>query len=151
MSDITELYQRQILEHSKAPENTALPEPASIRLAGHNPLCGDRLTLAVRLSGETIAAIGCQALGCAISVAAGSLMTQAVQGKHIDDVKALFERYRAMVKTGTAAEGGDGLGDLEVFSTVAKFPSRRRCATLAWETLVQALDKARATNTNATS
>lgn len=146
-SDITELYQRRILDHSKAPQNTALPEPASVRLDGHNPLCGDRLTLAVRVDGETISAIGCQALGCAISVAAGSLMTQAVQGRRVDEVKALFARYRAMVKSGA----GEGLGDLDVFSSVAKFPSRRRCATLAWETLVQALDRHAAAEADSTS
>lgn len=140
MSELAELYQDLILDHSKSPRNFRTLADANRVAEGFNPLCGDRITLYLRVEEEGIADIGFQGAGCAISTASASLMTTSVQDKTRAQAQALFEKFQRMV-TGAAGEGfdPDGLGKLEVFSGVREFPVRVKCATLAWHTLRAAL------------
>ncbi|ACY15782.1 Fe-S cluster assembly sulfur transfer protein SufU [Haliangium ochraceum] len=139
MSDLRELYQEVILDHSKSPRNNHLPADADCRADGHNPLCGDRITLGVRLDGEVIGDVGFEGNGCAISVAAASTMTEAIKGSTTVEAKALFQRFHQLV-TGKEQEPDlDVLGKLAVFAGVAEFPMRVKCATLCWHTLEAAL------------
>jgi nitrogen fixation protein NifU and related proteins len=139
MSDLTELYQEQIREHSKKPRNFREIEGAERKLEGHNPLCGDRFTIYLKLDGDVIEDIGFKGSGCAISTASASMMTQSMKGKSRAEAEHLFERFHELL----TAEGGgpdeSELGKLVVFSGVRKFPVRVKCATLAWHTLNAAL------------
>ena len=139
MSDLRDLYQELILEHSKAPRNYRELNGADHRAEGYNPLCGDRFTVAVQIEGDCIRDIAFQGSGCAISKASASLMTQSVKGKTREQAKKIFEQFRRTVtgnQNGNAAE----LGKLAVFAGVREFPTRVKCATLAWHTLQAALE-----------
>ncbi len=141
MSDLHALYQEMILDHSKRPRNfRALSGPCQ-RAEGYNPLCGDKVTLYVRLEDDRIADIGFQGSGCAISTASASILTVALKGKTRAEADALFHRFHDLV---TGKDAGNGrrpsLGKLEVFSGVSEFPTRVKCATLAWHTLRSALE-----------
>ncbi|HUL72671.1 MAG TPA: SUF system NifU family Fe-S cluster assembly protein [Vicinamibacterales bacterium] len=140
MSDLTDLYQEVILDHNRRPRNWgALPDP-SRTASGHNPLCGDKLTLYVRLDADRITGISFEGSGCAISKASASLMTDAVKGGTIDQATALFDRFHAMVTTPIGQPVDDAaLGKLAVFAGVREFPVRVKCASLAWHTLKAAL------------
>jgi nitrogen fixation NifU-like protein len=133
MSDIDDLYQRIILEHARRPRNER--SVAGARAERQNPLCGDEVAVTVRLDGGRIAEVGAVAQGCALLKAAASLMTLAVSGLTPGEARALEGRFRALV----VGSPGDGLGDLAAFAGVARFPSRARCAMLAWEALAEAL------------
>jgi nitrogen fixation NifU-like protein len=143
VSDLRELYQEVILDHSKHPRN--LREiPGASHADGHNPLCGDRATIYVKLSGDLIEDVSFVGRGCSISTASASMMTEALRGKTRAEAEALFERFHDLI-TGDpshppAAE--KGLGKLAVFSGVCEFPVRVKCAALAWHTLKAALDGA---------
>lgn len=142
MSDLRDLYQDVILEHSKAPRNYREQPAADHKAEGFNPLCGDHFTVYVTLDGDKIRDISFQGSGCAISKASASMMTQALKGKTKAEADALFERFHGLV-TGHAANGANTeaeLGKLEVFSGVSEFPVRVKCATLAWHTLNAALE-----------
>jgi nitrogen fixation NifU-like protein len=144
MSDLRELYQQVILDHHKKPRNfRRLPE-ASRSKEGHNPLCGDRLTLYVKLDGDRIGDVAFEGSGCAISTASASLMTEAVKGKTLDEAKALFHEFHELVTGQEQPRPNDQpkppIGKLAVFSGVREFPVRVKCATLAWHTLNAALD-----------
>jgi nitrogen fixation NifU-like protein len=134
MSDINELYQEVILDHNRRPRNFRAIEPPARRAEGYNPLCGDRLTLFLRLDGEVINDVAFQGSGCAISKASASLMTDALKGKTIADADALFERFHRMVTAPSDAPVED-LGKLSVFAGVREFPVRVKCASLAWHTM----------------
>ena len=139
MSDLRDLYQEVILDHGKNPRNFhAIEEARSAE--GHNPLCGDQVTVYVVVKDGVIEDLAFQGSGCAISTASASMMTQALKGKPVEDVRALFERYHEVV-TGRAdaSLGTDDLGKLAVFEGVAEFPLRVKCATLSWHTLKAAL------------
>ena len=141
MADLRDLYQEVILEHSKAPRNYRELKDADGKAEGYNPLCGDRFTVYVQMQGDSIHDIGFQGSGCAISKASASMMTQSLKGKTRFEAKELFERFHETV-TGRAPENGnqEKLGKLAVFSGVSEFPSRVKCATLAWHTLQAALE-----------
>jgi nitrogen fixation NifU-like protein len=144
--DLRELYQETILDHSKRPRNFhEIPNP-NARAAGHNPLCGDKLTVYLRLDEDRIEDIGFLGSGCAISKASASLMTDAVKGKPIGDVRKLFEKFHEMI-TGRPGDPVDaeGLGKLAVLSGVCEFPVRVKCASLPWHTLQAALDRKKET------
>jgi nitrogen fixation protein NifU and related proteins len=130
MSD--ELYQKAILEHARRP--AALPEGADRRASVDNPFCGDAVTVAARLEGGRIADVGYEADGCAIAKASASMMVSAVRGLDAAEVAALFARLTALLD-GEALS----LGELDALSGVARFPVRRRCATLPWEALRDAI------------
>jgi nitrogen fixation protein NifU and related proteins len=130
MSD--ELYQRAILEHARRP--AGLPAGADRRASLDNPFCGDAITVAARLDDGRIADVGYEAEGCAIAKASASMMLDAVRGLDAAAVDALFARLRRLHD----GEAGS-LGELDALSGVARYPVRRRCATLAWEALREAL------------
>jgi nitrogen fixation protein NifU and related proteins len=141
MADLRDLYQEVILEHSKAPRNYRELKSADRKAEGFNPLCGDRLTVYVEMQGDLIHDIGFQGSGCAISKASASMMTQSLKGKTKEQARALFEGFRQTV-TGQITGNGNqvDLGKLAVFSGVSEFPTRVKCATLAWHTLQAALE-----------
>jgi nitrogen fixation NifU-like protein len=137
--DLTELYQQVILDHSKSPRNFRRIEGADRTAQGHNPLCGDQLTLFVNLQGDVVRDIAFQGSGCAISKASASLLTEAVQGRTRAEVRQLFNRVHALVTTGESAAAGD-VGKLAVFAGVHRFPARVKCAMLAWHAALAALE-----------
>jgi len=141
MSDLRDLYQETILEHSKSPRNYRKLEAANRTAEGYNPLCGDHFTLYVDVQGDAIRDIGFQGSGCAISKASASMMTQSVKGRSKAEAQQLFRRFQELV-TNQASPNGDKekLGKLTVFSGVSEFPVRVKCATLAWHTLQAALE-----------
>ncbi|WP_428261308.1 Fe-S cluster assembly sulfur transfer protein SufU [Haliangium sp.] len=139
MSDLRELYQEVILDHSKRPRNAKLPDHADRCVDGHNPLCGDHLRLGVILDGDVIRDIGFEGNGCAISMASASTMSEAVKGHSTAEAHALFEKFHGLVTGKDALPDLDALGKLAVFAGVAEFPMRVKCATLCWHTLEAAL------------
>lgn len=140
MSDLRELYQEVILDHNKRPRNFRELEGADRHADGYNPLCGDRLAIYIHLDGEVIAAVSFVGSGCAISKASASLMTEAVQGKSLAEAQQLFERFHALVTENSVEANPAELGKLAVFAGVRDYPSRVKCASLAWHTLRAALD-----------
>lgn len=140
MSGLRELYQEIILDHSRAPRNSgSLPDPDS-SAEGHNPLCGDRLTVTLNLSDQTVTDIRIQVSGCAICSASASTMSEAVKGRSLEEVEKLFEAFHHVVTGKHETEHREALGKLTVFSGVAEFPMRVKCATLPWHTLRSAID-----------
>jgi nitrogen fixation NifU-like protein len=141
MSDLRDLYQDVILEHSKTPRNYREQPAANHKAEGFNPLCGDRFTVYVTLDGNTISDVSFQGSGCAISKSSASMMTQSVKGKTLAEAEKIFERFHEMVTGHAPASGKESeLGKLTVFSGVSEFPIRVKCATLAWHTLNAALE-----------
>lgn len=139
-SDLRELYQEVILDHHKRPRNFRPLAEATAEASGHNPLCGDRVQVFVRLEGETIAEVSFQGSGCAISKASASMMTESITGLTREEAAALFEQFQALV-TGASDEppAGEPASKLAVFVGVRDYPSRVKCATLAWHALQAAL------------
>jgi nitrogen fixation NifU-like protein len=140
MSDLRELYQEVILDHSKRPRNFGQPAHANRQADGHNPLCGDRLRLYVELTGDAIRDVGFEGDGCAISQASASLMTEAVKGRTTAEARALFHRFHHLVTVADPAAPAEDMNKLAVFAGVRDYPVRVKCATLPWHTLVAALD-----------
>lgn len=140
MSDLRDLYQEVILEHSKAPRNFHDLADADRKAEGFNPLCGDQFTVYLRMDGDSIRDISFQGAGCAISKASASVMTQIVKGKSRAEAQKLFERFHRLVTGEEPSKSGEDLGKLAVFSGVSEYPARVKCATLAWHTLQAALE-----------
>lgn len=140
MSDLKDLYQEVILDHNKNPQNFFKLENANRHAEGYNPLCGDHLTVYLKLEGNKIQEISFEGSGCAISKASGSMMTSNTKGKTVDEINQLFEKFHTMLTGEPNAPLPEGLDKLEVFSGVCEFPSRVKCATLAWHTLKSALE-----------
>lgn len=138
--DLRELYQDIILDHSKHPRNFGKLAEANRQARGNNPLCGDRITLALKLDGERIADAKFEARGCAISVASASMMTEMVRGKTVDEARALFEQFHGLVTGKPMTDESDDLDRLAALSGVRDFPSRIKCATLPWHALTAALE-----------
>jgi nitrogen fixation NifU-like protein len=138
MTDIRELYQEVILDHNRAPRNFRKLEPADRVQEGQNPLCGDEFTLYLKLEGDVIDDVGFQGHGCAISKASASLMTVNVKGKTVEQAETLFDHVHEMLTEG--ADDPDALGSIAALSGVRAFPTRVKCATLAWHTLKGALE-----------
>jgi nitrogen fixation NifU-like protein len=136
---LRELYQETILEHNKRPRNFRKLEGADRVQEGFNPLCGDRLTLYLKMDGTRIADVAFQGHGCAISTSSASLMTEAVKGKDRAAAEALFDAFHRLVTREGPAPGKEEVGKLLVFSGVGEFPARVKCATLCWHTLKAAL------------
>lgn len=134
---LRDLYQEIIIDHGKAPRNFGKLDTANHRQAGHNPLCGDKLMLYVHEKDGVITDLCFEGQGCAISVASASLMIEAVKGKALADIDILFNHFHQLVTKGEESE--HDMGKLAVFSGVAEFPVRVKCATLAWHTLKAAL------------
>jgi len=141
MSDLSDLYQEIILEHSKVPRNFRVPPDANHKAEGFNPLCGDHFTVYLQLEGDAIRDIAFQGSGCAISKASASMMTQSLKGKTRADAEKLFNRFHSLVTGHDAANAPtEDLGKLSAFSGVSEFPVRVKCATLAWHTMRAALE-----------
>jgi nitrogen fixation NifU-like protein len=138
MSDLTELYQEVILDHNRRPRNFRTIDDASRTQQGFNPLCGDRLTLYVKLEGDVIRDVAFQGSGCAISKASASLMTEALKGKTLAEARSTFDRFHDMVTSSPDVPAPD-LGKLSVLAGVREFPTRVKCASLAWHTLKAAV------------
>lgn len=141
--DLRELYQEVIFDHNRHPRNFHAMSNATHTADGHNPLCGDQLTIYAELKDGIIEDVSFVGHGCAISKASASLMTEAVKGKTIADAEALFQDMHIML-TEAHPEDRD-FGKLEVLSGVREFPARVKCATLAWHTLHNAITQARGT------
>jgi nitrogen fixation protein NifU and related proteins len=143
MSDLRELYQEVILDHSKRPRNfRALPE-ANHKGEGYNPLCGDRATVFVKLDGDRLADVAFQGAGCSISTASASMMTESLKGRSRAEADAIFERFHRLVTSDpsqAARNTAPELGKLAVFAGVCEFPVRVKCASLPWHTLKAALE-----------
>lgn len=146
MSELDDLYQELILDHGRHPRNFRIPAGANHQALGHNPLCGDRLTLAVELENGVVKDIGFQGSGCAISTASASTMTEAVKGKTLAEVETLFELFHELV-TGKIESSEDLPPKLAAFHGVSVFPMRVKCATLAWHTLKSALSEEQTAST----
>jgi nitrogen fixation protein NifU and related proteins len=143
MSELSDLYQEVILDHNRRPHNFRVIDPASAKQEGYNPLCGDRLTLYLTVQDGVITDVAFQGSGCAISKASASLMTDAVKGKTVDQVRALFDRFHQMITSEPGSPLPD-LGKLAVLAGVREFPTRVKCAGLAWHTLKAAVSEHRA-------
>ena len=130
-----------------------MPTPPAVVAQGHNPLCGDEITVYLQVDGDVVSDIKVDGQGCSISQSSASMMSQAIKGHSVDEVRGLVRRFKGMMSIEDAADGdGDGdeqpaatsdlaLGDLEALQGVVKFPVRIKCATLAWNTLLEALDQ----------
>jgi nitrogen fixation NifU-like protein len=143
LSDLRDLYQEVILDHSKKPRNFRDMPQASHRADGNNPLCGDRATVYVRVEGDQLADVAFKGAGCSISTASASMMTESVKGKSRDEVDRLFTRFHELVTASPDKRGqvaAPELGKLAVFSGVSEFPVRVKCASLPWHTLKAALE-----------
>jgi nitrogen fixation protein NifU and related proteins len=141
MSSLSQLYQQSILDHHRQPRNSGRLTDSTHVSEGQNPLCGDRLTLSLRIAEERIMAVACDTAGCAICRASGSMLTDAVMGRTVEEVTVLVDRFLLAV---ASPEGHEELmdaewGPLAALFQVRRFPSRRRCATLSWEALRRAL------------
>jgi len=141
MTRLSALYQDVILDHNRSPLNYRRMENANRRVEGNNPLCGDRLTVWLRMEGGVIADATFQGLGCAISMASASLMTSAVKGKTRAEAEALFNRFRRMITGSGEPAETESLGKLAVFSGVSEFPIKVKCASLSWHAMKAALDE----------
>ena len=138
MSELSDLYQEMILDHGRNPRNFRAMPDATAQAEGLNPLCGDHYHVFLRMDGDRIADVSFQGSGCAISKASASLMSAALRGKTAAEAEDLFQRFHAMVVEGDASQAG-GLGKLAVLKGVADFPTRVKCASLAWHALHSAL------------
>jgi nitrogen fixation protein NifU and related proteins len=137
--DLKDLYRDVIVDHNRNPRNFGKLEPADAHAQGHNPLCGDRLTLYVNLDGERIRDAKFEGNGCAISVASASLLTEAVKGRTRAEVAHLFEDVHTLLTQHDASVDSSKLGKLAALSGVREFPARVKCASLCWHTLNAAL------------
>jgi nitrogen fixation protein NifU and related proteins len=146
MSNLNDLYQEVILDHNRRPRNFRRIAGASHHAEGHNPLCGDRLTLDVQVDDDRISDVAFEGSGCAISKASASLMTDAVKGQSVGDVQALFARFHRMVTT-PPDQPVEDMGKLSVLAGVREFPVRVKCASLPWHTLKAALDRGQRAST----
>ena len=147
--ELKELYRDVILDHNRSPRNFGRLEPADAQAAGHNPLCGDKLNLTLRLQGNRVADLRFEGQGCAISTASASLMTEAVKGRSREEIARLYQQVHTLLTAhGASGDAGAGegaapeLGKLMALAGVAEFPARVKCASLCWHTLNAALERA---------
>ncbi len=146
MSDLRDLYQEVILDHSKKPRNFGKPAAVNHMARGHNPLCGDRVTVYLDLAADgTVKDVTFEGSGCAISMASASIMTEMLKGKTVAEAKALFDKFHGVVTGEGDSDGANGadsldLDRLEALSGVREFPMRVKCATLAWHTFIAAVE-----------
>ena len=150
MPGLEDLYREIILDHYRTPRNRGeLPTPPASFAQGHNPLCGDEITVYLQVDDGVVTDVKVGGQGCSISQSSASMMSQAIKGHSVDEVRALVKRFKGMmsIEDGDGDGDGDGaaadvsLGDLEALQGVVKFPVRIKCATLAWNTLLEALDQ----------
>jgi nitrogen fixation NifU-like protein len=151
MAGLEDLYREIILDHYRSPRNKGeLETPPAVRTEGYNPLCGDEIVLYLQVDGDTVTDVKIGGQGCSISQSSASMMSAAIKGKSVAEVRALVRAFKAMMDIHESRLEGAGetvpdpevkLGDLEALQGVVKFPVRIKCATLSWNTLTQALDE----------
>jgi len=150
MPGLEDLYREIILDHYRTPRNRGeLPTPPASVAQGHNPLCGDEITVYLQIDDDKVSDVKVGGQGCSISQSSASMMSQAIKGRSVAEVKALVRRFKGMMSIDdtsgdddeTTPESDHDLGDLEALRGVVKFPVRIKCATLAWNTLLDALDR----------
>ena len=156
MPGLEDLYREIILDHYRSPRNRGeLPTPPATRVEGFNPLCGDEIVVYLNVDGDRVADMKIGGQGCSISQSSASMMSAAVKGKTVDEARALIRAFKGLMSIHEQRLDGDGneadgapaadsevkLGDLEALQGVVKFPVRIKCATLAWNTLLDALDQ----------
>ena len=140
MNELRELYQEVILDHNRRPRNFGVPEHATNQADGHNPLCGDQLTIYLDIEEGKVNDVKFIGAGCAISVASASMMTEAIKGKTVEEATELFETFhRAMTEDREARQISEEPSELDALGGVKEFPIRVKCATLPWHTLAAAL------------
>jgi nitrogen fixation NifU-like protein len=151
MPGLEDLYREIILDHYRTPRNRGELPPPAAHAVGHNPLCGDEIDVYLIVEGDTIIDVKVAGQGCSISQSSASMMSQAVKGRKVAEVRALVRRFKGMMSIDDQTEDIDApgteeikLGDLEALQGVVKFPVRIKCATLAWNTLIEALAEASA-------
>jgi nitrogen fixation NifU-like protein len=140
MSELSDLYQEVILDHNRRPRNFHALEDASHTADGHNPLCGDRLRVYLKVEDGIVSDVSFEGGGCAISKASASMMTDAIKGRTVAEIDALFQRFHRMVTTPPDCPVED-MGKLSSLAGVREFPVRVKCASLAWHTLKAAMAK----------
>lgn len=167
MAGLEDLYREIVLDHHRSPRNRGeLAVPPACKADGFNPLCGDEITVYIQLDGDTITDIKMGGTGCSISQASGSMMSSAVKGRTVAQVRALTKAFKEMMSVHEKDLGGDGseaeqgiqaeeapaeevkMGDLEALQGVVRFPVRIKCATLSWNTLAEAIKAAQAAEVN---
>ena len=141
MSDLNELYQEILLEHNSKPRNFRQLEDANRTADGFNPLCGDKIALYLKIDGGVITDVGFQGSGCAISRASASMLTQSVKGQSVERADQIFQAFHRMITEPGEELDYDTLEDLECLAGVAEFPTRIKCAVLAWHTMRAALEQ----------
>jgi len=153
MPGLEDLYREIILDHYRTPRNRGeLPTPPAVVAQGHNPLCGDEITVYLHVDDDKVSDVKVAGQGCSISQSSASMMSQAIMGKSVPEVRALVRRFKSMMSIEDSSAGDDDapadadvqLGDLEALQGVVKFPVRIKCATLAWNTLLESLHEAAA-------
>ncbi|HEX4980085.1 MAG TPA: SUF system NifU family Fe-S cluster assembly protein [Ilumatobacteraceae bacterium] len=151
MPGLEDLYREIILDHYRTPRNRGeLPTPPAVVAQGHNPLCGDEITVYLQVDDNRVSDVKVAGQGCSISQSSASMMSQAIMGKSVPEVRALVRKFKSMMSIEEASVEDDGepasadvqLGDLEALQGVVKFPVRIKCATLAWNTLLESLHQA---------
>ena len=148
--DLSQLYQQLIIEYSKDPFGAGLREPYEVEVHHVNPTCGDEITLRVHLDGETVQDVSYDAKGCSISVAAASVMAEAVTGSDVENAMTEYETFKRVVSEGTATEDDiEEIGDAAAFAGVAQFPARVKCALLGWAAMRDAVAQSLAATTGA--
>ena len=143
MAGLEDLYREIILDHYRTPRNRGELEPPAVRADGHNPLCGDEIQIYVEVKDGVVLDVKFSGSGCSISQSSASMMTTAVKGKIIDEVRAIVRKFKHMMTIDDEESPVDEnikLGDLEALQGVVKFPVRIKCATLGWNTLLDALN-----------
>lgn len=142
MPGLEDLYREIILDHYKSPRNRGTLEPPAVRAEGHNPLCGDEIEVFIAVENDVVSDIKISGQGCSISQSSASMMSAAIKGKPIAEVRALISRFKHMMSIEEDGEPDTSapLGDLEALQGVVKFPVRIKCAVLSWNTLAEALD-----------
>jgi nitrogen fixation NifU-like protein len=148
MPGLEDLYREIILDHYRTPLNRGELPPPAAHAVGHNPLCGDEIDVYLQVDGDTVTDVKVGGQGCSISQSSASMMSQAVKGRPVAEVRALVRRFKGMMSIEELDPDGDQpdievkLGDLEALQGVVKFPVRIKCATLAWNTLIEAMAEA---------
>ena len=140
MSDLRELYQEIILDHNRSPRNFGVLDDSNRTAKGHNPLCGDVVTIYLLLKDGMVEKLHFEGKGCAISIASASIMTELIVGKTVAEANALFQSFHNFVAGDDAVELHEDLEELRVLAGVRAFPMRVKCATLAWHSMVAALN-----------
>ncbi len=140
MPGLNDLYQEILLDHNSKPRNFRKLEEANRSADGYNPLCGDQIQLYLKVEDDKIIDVAFQGTGCAISRASASMLTQSVKGQSVERAQEIFDAFHAMLTEPDAELDYDTLDDLECLAGVSEFPTRIKCAVLAWHTLRAALD-----------